>query len=193
MTRTVHVIVREDGPSWSAWSPQCPGLAISKPTRTGMLRSLPGTIAWYFEDDPLAHDDALDIRVHIERTVGGVVIRVAHDDHRAARQEVANRVIAALGNPDFAERLRAAPRNWADEVACICALPTDTRAWLASQLYDEGDGAVVAVPVSGTFLWARPFEGGHTGAPPDADDSARRMTFEEVTQTPDREQLLVCA
>jgi hypothetical protein len=197
MTRTVSVIVREDDPSWWAWSPQCPGLTAGHETEAELLQSLPGTIAWYFEDDHSDYD--FDIQIHVEREVGGVFIRVAHDEQYAARQEVADRIAAALANPVLAERLRGAPANWAGEVVFICALPTDTRAWLDHQT-EEGDGAVIVfVPLSGTTLWARAFGDQPAdvpvspGLPVNAGDPVRPATFGEVTRTPDRQRILVPA
>jgi hypothetical protein len=191
MTRTVSVIVREDDPGWWAWSPQCPGLTAGDETEVELLRSLPGTIAYYFEDDHV--DEEIDIRLHAEREVSGVFLRVARDEQQVARQEVADRVAAALADPDLAGLLRNAPPNWAGEVVYVCALPTDTRSWLDNQL-EAGDGAViVAVPLSDTALWVRAFGDQAATVPPDTGASATSATFREVTRAPDQERILVPA
>ncbi len=191
------MIVREDEPSWWAWSPQCPGLTAGEETEVELLRSLPGTIAWCFEDDHPGED--FDMRVHVEREVGGVFLRVARDEQHAARQEVADRIIVALADPDLAERLRAAPPNWAGEVVYICALPTDTRDWLDNQI-EEGDGTVnVVVPLSSNVLWVRAYGDQPASVPANAElptnmgDPMRQATFADVAQAPDQQRILVPA
>jgi hypothetical protein len=204
MTKIVSAVLREDEPSWWVSSPQCPGLIAGDETEAELLRSLPGTIAYYFEDD---HPDGdFDIQIHVEREVAGVIVRIARDDQQGARQQVADRIGAALANPRLAERLRAAPSNWDGEVIYICALPTDTRAWLDNQL-EEGDGAVnVVVPLSDTLLWVQTFGAQPTDLPAEPEHPAKTgspmrpaafgdvtATFADVTQAPDQQRILVSA
>jgi hypothetical protein len=151
------------------------------------------------EDHP---GEDFEIVVHAEREVGGVVIRVARDEQHAARQEVADRIAAALADPRLAERLRSAPQNWAGEVVYVCALPTDARAWLDRQI-EEGDGAVnVVVPISRTVLWIRAYGDQPTDLPANAGTGdpayppafgAVTGTFADATQAPDRQRILVPA
>jgi hypothetical protein len=197
MTKIISVVVREDEPSWWAWSPQCPGLTAGHETEAELLRSLPDTIAYYFEDDQ--PDGDFDIQVHVEREVGGVFIRVARDERYPARQEVADRIAAALADPVLAERLRKAPSDEFGEVTYVCALPTDTRAWLDNQLEERHGVVNVAVPLSGTTLWARAFGDqpadvpANPELPANAGDPVRSATFGEVTRTPDHQRILVPA
>jgi hypothetical protein len=116
------------------------------------------------------------------------------DEQQAAREQVAERIVAALDDPDLGARLRAAPSNMFGEVIYICALPTDTRAWLDNQV-EEVRGAVnVAVPLSAAVLWVRAFGGQPASLPPpDTGDPAHPATFADVTQTPDRQRILVPA
>jgi hypothetical protein len=191
MTKLVSVILREEAEGWWAHTPQIPDLVTGDDTEAELLASLPGTIAWCFEDDGI--DDDFDIQLHVEREVGGVFVRVARDEHQAARQEVADRITAALADPDLAERLRNAPRNRVGDVVYICVLPTDTHAWLDDQLEERRGAVNVVVPLSATVLWARAYRGQRAGIPPDAGHQAQPATFAEATHTPDRQRILVPA
>jgi hypothetical protein len=204
MTKLVSVIAREEQGVWGAWTPQFPGLVTGGDTEAKFLRSLPGTIAWCMDDDHPGED--FEIVVHAEREVSGVIIRVARDDQHAARQEVADRIAAALADPHLAERLRSAPPNWAGEVVYVCALPADTRAWLDRQI-EEGDGAVnVVVPLSPAVLWIRAFGDQPADVPAETKHLAKTSspirpeafrdltaTFADATQAPDQQRILVPA
>lgn len=191
MTKLISIIARVEKEGWWVWSPQCPGLVAGEATEAELLRSLPETIALYFEDDDI---DDFDIQVHVERDAGdGVFVRVARDGRQAARQEVADRIVAALADPDVAARLRKAPSDQFGEVVYVCGLPTDTRAWLENQL-DEKHGPVnVAIPVSGTTLWARAFGDEPVDADPDASDAMSAPTFGEAARASDQQRVLVLA
>lgn len=179
MTRAITVIVRRDGESWSAWSPQCPGLAVAEPTAAELRGALPEALAWYFYGD-----FDFEILVHLEQELRGVVVRIAQDDFLWERQLVAERLGAALGVEDQAEQLRAAPANSAGEVVYVCALPSDSISWLTAQTEEISDPVVVALPVAESMLWTLQLGGGRrTGAgtagagyPPDT-------TFGEIMTT----------
>ncbi|CUU54407.1 hypothetical protein Ga0074812_102417 [Parafrankia irregularis] len=155
MTRAITVIVRRDGESWSAWSPQCPGLAVAEPTAAELRAALPEAFTWYFDGDP-----DFEILVHLEQELRGVVVRIAQDAFGWERQLVAERLGAALGVQEQAERLRAAPPNSAGEVVYVCALPSDSISWLTAQLDDVADPVVVALPAEESTLWTLQFGGG---------------------------------
>jgi predicted RNase H-like HicB family nuclease len=204
MTKLVSVIAREEQGVWGALTPQFPDLSTGGDTEAELLRSLPGTIAWCMEDDYPGED--FEIVVHVEREVGGVFIRVARDEQHAARQKVADRIVAALADPDLAERLRQAPAGQFDEVIYICALPTDTRAWLDNQLEERRGAVNVVVPLSDTVLWVQTFGDQPAGIParpelPAKTGSPMRpatfgdvtATFADATQAPDQQRILVPA
>ncbi|MCK9896884.1 hypothetical protein [Frankia sp. AgB32] len=160
MTRAITVIVRRDGESWSAWSPQCPGLAVAEPTAAELRGALPEALTWYFDGD-----SDFEILVHLEQELRGVVVRIAQDAFGWERQLVAERLGAALGVEDQAERLRAAPPNSAGEIVYVCALPTDPISWLTTQVGDVADPVVVALPAAEAMLWTLQFgTGSRAGA-----------------------------
>jgi hypothetical protein len=206
MTRLVNVIAYEEQGNWGAWTPQIPDLTTGGDSEAKLLRSLPVTIAWCFEGDGI--DDDFKIVVHVEREVGGVFIRVARDEHHAARQKVADRIVAAISDPYLAERLRNAPAGQFDEVTFVCALPTDTRAWLDDQLEERRGAVNVVVPLSPAVLWIRAYGDQPTDRPsnPEAPANAgtsdpaisptfgsMTATFADATRAPDRQRILVPA
>jgi hypothetical protein len=192
MTRLVSVIAHGEKEGWGAHTPQIPDLVIAEATEAELLASLPGTIAWCFEGDRI--DDDFAIEIHVEREVArSVFVRVARDDKRAAREAVADRIVAALADPELGARLRAAPANMFGEVVYICALPTDTRPWLDNQVEEVRGSVNVVVPVSGTVLWVRAYGGQPAALPSEAGHQGLAATFAEATHTPDRQRILVPA
>ncbi|WP_462188797.1 hypothetical protein [Frankia sp. CcWB2] len=181
MGRPVSLIVRHDGPSWSAWSPQCPGLAMAQPSAAELRAALPDVLAWYFGEDT-----DTDAQIHVERRLcGGVVVRIAQDAQLWERQLVADRLGEALAAGDQAARLRAAPGNAAGEVIYVCALQSDRVSWLTGQLEDENDAVVAILPVAETMLWTMRFGAAHSGAGESVQPPAYRpeTTFSEVMRT----------
>ncbi|MCK9896889.1 hypothetical protein [Frankia sp. AgB32] len=157
MGRPVSVIVRQDGPSWSAWSPQCPGLAMVQPATAELRTVLPEVLTWYF-----GQDTEIDPQVHHERDLHGVVVRIAQDDHLYERELVAERLGEALEEAGQRRRLRTGPVGGGDEATLVCALQSDRVSWLAAQM--EHDDAVVALlPVAESMLWAVRFGAGRDG------------------------------
>ncbi|ETA02993.1 hypothetical protein CcI156_03220 [Frankia sp. CcI156] len=153
MSKVVSVLVRRDGPCWSAWSPQCPGLVAAETTAEEMRAALPDLIAWYFDGDP-----DVNLRIHLELEVRGVIVRIAQDADAWERQLVAERLGAALGMDSQAEQLRAVRANAAGEVVYVCALPSDQISWLTGQMDDEDDAVVVALPATESELWTLQFD-----------------------------------
>lgn len=179
MTRVVAVIVRRDGPSWSAWSPQCPGLAVAEPTASELRAALPDALAWYFDGDT-----DVEMQVHLEQELRGVVVRIAQDTHLWERQLVAERLGAALGAESQAEQLRAAAVNAADEVVYVCALPSDPLSWLTAQMDDAADAVVVTLPVAEAMLWTLQFGTvGRRGETPIGVSYRPDTTFGEIMTT----------
>ncbi|ONH59423.1 hypothetical protein CcI49_15655 [Frankia sp. CcI49] len=179
MTRAITVIVRRDGESWSAWSPHCPGLAVAEPTAAELRGALPEALTWYFDGD-----SDFEILVHLEQELRGVVVRIAQDAFVWERQLVAERLGAALGVQEQAERLRAAPSNSAGEVVYVCTLPSDSISWLTAQLDDVADPVVVALPAAESTLWTLQFGGGRRTGVGTADvDYSPDTTLGEVMTT----------
>ena len=73
MAEHVAVVVRVDGDSWAAWSPQCPGLSIVEPSAEALREAVPGAVRFYLQDPA----GEVDPKFHLERELHGVVIRVA--------------------------------------------------------------------------------------------------------------------
>ncbi|EIV94043.1 hypothetical protein [Frankia sp. QA3] len=179
MTRAVSVIVRRDGVSWSAWSPQCPGLAIAEPTATELRSAFPDALAWYFDGNR-----DLDMQIHLEQELRGVVIRIAQDTQVWERQLVAGRLGAALGVDSQAAELRSAALNAAGEIVYVCALPSDPVSWLTAQMDDETDAVVVTLPSAESMLWTLQF--GTVGSRGEKPSSLRyrpETTFGEIMPT----------
>lgn len=151
----VEVIVREDGGSWSAWSPQCPGLLVVQPSPEDLREALRPALQFYFADDQEA-TTALRYVVNLEQEINGVVVRVRQDEDAYQRQLLAQRVAAKLGGLDTAEDMRSSPVNPLGDVVFICALPSDTFGWISRQMEDE-DTINVVLPASEIFVWSVSF------------------------------------
>ncbi|CAO5251636.1 hypothetical protein [Frankia sp. AgKG'84/4] len=156
MGRPVSVIVRQDGPSWSAWSPQCPGLAMVQPAAAEPRTVLPEVLAWYFGEDT-----EIDPQVHHERDLQGVIVRIAQDDHLYERELVAQRLGEAIEEAGLRASLRGGPVS-GGQVTLVCALQSDRVSWLAAQM-ERDDAVVVLLPVAETMLWAVRFGAGREG------------------------------
>ncbi|MCM3922189.1 hypothetical protein ND748_11040 [Frankia sp. AiPs1] len=149
MGRPVTLIVRQDGFSWSAWSPQYPGLAMVQPAAADLRAVLPEVLAWYFGEDA-----AIEPQVHCERQLHGVIVRLAQDAQLYERERVAERLGAALGVASQRAQLRSGPVSGAGEVTFVCALQSDRISWLTAQMEDDNDAVVALLPVAETMLWA---------------------------------------
>ncbi|WP_163549454.1 hypothetical protein [Candidatus Frankia nodulisporulans] len=162
MGRPVSLIVRPDGPSWSAWSPQCPGLAMVQPAAAELRDVLPEVLSWYFGEDT-----EIEFQVHHERELHGVVLRVAQDGQLYDRERLAVQFTDALEESGQLARVRSEPVSGGGEVTLVCALQSDRVSWLAAQM-DDDDVLVALLPVAESILWAVPVGTG-TGA--DRDDA----------------------
>ncbi|WP_131765408.1 hypothetical protein [Candidatus Protofrankia californiensis] len=148
MARTIAVIVRCDGDSWAAWSPQCPGLAVIQPTAAELRNALPGALAGYFDGH-----EAFETEVHLENELRGVAVRVAQDQLRWERHLLAERIAAALGVEEQAQAMRSAPASSLGDIVYATVLPADTIGWLTHQMDVDGDAITVALPVADELIW----------------------------------------
>ncbi|SNQ50245.1 conserved hypothetical protein [Frankia canadensis] len=158
MGRPVSLIVRQDGPSWSAWSPQYPGLAMVQPATADLRAVLPEVLGWYFGEDA-----RIEPRVHCEREAHGVVVRIAQDEHVYERELVAERLGEALGSAGQRARLSSATLGGGGGVTLVCALQSDRVSWLAEQM-EEDDAVIALLPVAESMLWAVRFGVGDDAA-----------------------------
>lgn len=174
MARPVDVIVRPDDGTWAAWSPQCPGLAIVQPSSAELRDQLLGILWAYLGPGP-----DLDVRMHLEDEVRGVVVRVAQDHQRWERQLTADRIAAALGDPRQAREILAQAQNSFGEVVFVCATPGDTVDWIARQLDGDDDAVTVVAPTAGDHVWVRHFAGtrGRSDQPLSEPGSTRETTL----------------
>ncbi|MCM3882942.1 hypothetical protein [Frankia sp. R82] len=157
MGRSVSLIVRPDGASWSAWSPQCPGLAMVQPAGAELRDVLPEVLGWYF-----GQDTEIELQVHHERELHGVVLRIAQDAQLYERERLAGQLAEALGEAGQRARMRSEPVSAGGEVTLVGALQSDRISWLAAQM-DDNDVLVALLPVAESMLWAVRFGTG-TGA-----------------------------
>lgn len=151
----IEVMVREDGGSWAAWSPQCPGLMVVEPTPEELREALRPALRFYYSDDQEAAT-ASRYMVNLEQEINGVVVRVRQDEHAYERQLLAQRVAAQLGGTETAEDMRSSPANPLGDVVFVCALPSDTFGWIGRQMEDE-DTINVVLPASELFVWSMSF------------------------------------
>jgi predicted RNase H-like HicB family nuclease len=155
----IHLIVRDTGEGFYATSPQAPGLAYGRATVAELRADLSDVLGFHFN-----RPGPFRVLEHLERqdTVEGreLVTRVANDQYRDQRQEVAARLARALTVPAQARSLLEGPANRVGEVVYLCAVPSDTIGWLAGQLDPRGDAAVVAVAIAEPFVFAVPVASG---------------------------------
>lgn len=80
------------------------------------------------------------------------VIRIADDEHKPARAELAWRLEAVLETEQRHELLDAAT-NQMGEVTFVCAVASDGLGWIAEQVDDRGDVVQVALAVADQMVW----------------------------------------
>jgi len=164
MTEQIHMIMRLSGDgSVYATSPQVPGLVYGRPSLAEWRSDLDNVLSFYFE-----RPGPFDVIEHHERhyDVEGreLVTRLALDKHRDQRQDVYERIGQVLRVPGQAESLVSAVTNTVGEIVYVCAVPSDTLAWLAAQLDGPGDAIIAAVTIADQFLLTLPIaqeEGTH--------------------------------
>ncbi|MDT3438978.1 hypothetical protein [Pseudofrankia sp. BMG5.37] len=180
MAELVDLIVRRDEGTWAAWSPRCPGLAIVQLSQPDLVREARGAIREFLQ--PAAdlaatgerdRDLLVDLRVHVEGEIRGVVVRVCQDEHLWERQHVAERLSAALGDPAQATNLAARRTTALGDVVFVCAMPTDTLDWVFEQM-QPGDALSMVVSVADNMIWVSTFS--HDEFRPDRADGGLPVT-----------------
>lgn len=151
MTETIHLIVRVTDEGLYATSPQAPGLAYGCSTFTELRSEINDVLAFHFDRPGPFHVIEHHER-HYDIDERELVTRLAHDDHYAERQEVYERLGAALTVPEQAQALTQAPTNRVGEAVYVCAVSSDTIGWLAGQLDPRGEAVTVAVAVAEPFI-----------------------------------------
>lgn len=148
----INLIVRPTPDGVHARSPQCPGLVVSRATVTELKNDLDDILAFYFNRpgpfDLLAHEENA-------RDIDGaeVVLRCATDEHYRARTLIADQVIAALADSGQRPDLLSYPTDKVGELLFVSVMARDTLGWIASQLDDSGEPAVIAAPVGEGLIW----------------------------------------
>ncbi|WP_052710666.1 hypothetical protein [Pseudofrankia sp. DC12] len=178
MAELVDLIVRQDGDTWAAWSPRCPGLAIIQVTESDLVREARSAVREYLAD-PKA-----ELRLHVESEVRGVVFRVCQDEHQWARHHVVDRLAAVLGDSNQAADLAARDANALGDVVFVCAMPTDTLDWVERQM-EPGDALNMAISVADALIWVRTFRSGDFQADDDHDALPTTTTIAEVMRLED--------
>jgi hypothetical protein len=164
MSEQIHMIMRLSGDgSVYATSPQAPGLIYGRQSLQEWRSDLVDVLSFYFERpgpfDVLEHHER-----HYEVEGRELVTRLATDEHRDQRQAVYERIGQVLRVPGQAESLVSAVTNTVGETVYVCAVPSDTLAWLAAQLDGPGDAVIVALTIADQFLLTLPMakeEGTH--------------------------------
>ncbi len=156
MSEQIHMIMRLSGDgSVYATSPQAPGLIYGRQSLTEWRSGLEDTLSFYFE-----RPGPFEVIEHHERhyDIEGreLVTRVAMDENRHQRQAVYERIGQVLRVPDQAESLVSAVTNTVGETVYVCAVPSDTLAWLAAQLDGPGDAVIAALTIADQFLLTLP-------------------------------------
>ncbi len=148
----VEVVVRRDDESWTAWSPQCPGLMIIEPTSEDLQTTLKPALRFFFETTEGTAPRRL-IMASLEQKVNDIVIRVRHDDFVYERELLSQRLVAASTQETSEGRsIRSAPIGLLGEIVYICSLPADTLGMLIHQI-EEGDTVNIVLPATENFLW----------------------------------------
>jgi hypothetical protein len=177
--RDIDLILREEADTWGAWSPTVVGLYVTADSAHECTR-LAAKAADAELDEPVGL-----VRVHHERVVDGLVIRVA-----GQRPGFEARIAVAQRLEDLIHYDRAQIdddgliRNSAGEVVFVCALADDPVGWLAAQLDRRGDGLQVAVLLDHTgrpttsdvaFIWSAGVVAGQGSAGPTLEESGMSL------------------
>lgn len=149
---TIHLIVRPTDHGIFARSPQCPGLAFARDTIAEVKDDTQAVLSFYFgEPGPfvvLGHEEN-----SFDCSGEEVVVRCAADSDYRSRTQVARQILVALRDEAQRAELLAYPADRTGEHLFIAVVASDTLGWIAEQLDDSGDPAVIAVPATSQFLW----------------------------------------
>lgn len=149
---TIHLIVRRSDDGVSGRSPQCPGLSIGRATADELQGELDDILSFYFNGPgPFAVAGHNENAWDVDGTE--VVVRCAVDQHYRERTTVADRLLAALREPAQRGDLLSYPADRVGEHLFLAVVATDTMGWIASQLDDSGEPAVIAVAVGEGLIW----------------------------------------
>ena len=156
MSEQLHLFIRLSGDgSAYATSPQAPGLIYGRASLEELRSGLQDVLSFHF-----GHPGPFDVLEHHERHYDvadrELVTRLAMDEHRDQRQAVYERIGQVLNVPGQAESLVSAVTNKVGETVYVCAVPSDTLGWLASQLDGSGDELVAALTIADQFLLTLP-------------------------------------
>ena len=181
MTDLIHLFVREESDgSVYATSPQAPGLVYGEPDLKALRQGVQDVLAFHFDEPgPFKvvehHEYCYDVADH------ELVVRVAFDKHIADRQTVQERIRAAMSVPEQARDLADIPANKVGEVVYVCAVPSDTTAWLGDQLDPRSsDAFMVSASVSEVLLYAVLMAKGEEYAWGELIEAQQNMTVAEV-------------
>lgn len=152
MASRVHLVVVDEGDyGWSATSPQIPGFVYGRPTREEFQADLPGALAFAGASDAtlVIHD----VRRFAAPDGQEYLIRVAEDEHRGERTQVAWLLSAMLAKERHHDLLDA-PTTITGEVQFICVVESDRVSWLLEQLDQRRDAATIVAGHSSELIWA---------------------------------------
>ncbi len=149
---TIHMVVRPTGDGVYARSPQCPGLAFARDTVSEVQDATQGVLSFYFgEPGPfvvLGHEEnSFDLDGE------EVVVRCAAHRDYGTRTRVAKQILVALHDPTQRAELLTYPSDRTGERLFIAVVAADSLGWIAEQLDDNGDPAVIAAPATDQFIW----------------------------------------
>jgi hypothetical protein len=150
-SEVLHVIVRaEDDGTFFVRSPQVPGLAYGADSLEQLRAGLDDVLAFALDRPGPFHVTEHHER-HFETAGREVVVRLAADDKYEQRREAYARLARAVSMPEQIEALLDAPSDVVGEILYLCAVPSDTVDWIATQL-DPGGAATLAVAVADELL-----------------------------------------
>ncbi len=171
MAEIIEVMIRQDGASWGAWSPQCPGLAVVAPTPEALRVAVPEAVAFYYGGTEKGRAQLI---YNVEQELSGVIVRVRQDERVDQRRILAERLAVALVQSDQVQEFRAGTANRLGDVVYVCALPEDAVGWVKRQLEDQ-DALHVVLSVTDDFIWSTFF-----GSGPARSTDPRTFTLAEL-------------
>lgn len=154
----VHVMIRDEG-KLGVWitSPQLPGFSFFRATATEARAELAAALR-YAAPGVETGKVTLHYELRRERPSGEeYVLRVAEDERKPVRHELAQRIERFLSDPAGGDDLLASTGNPVGEVVFVCGTAEDSLSWVLSQLEDE-DAVIVTLPVTELGIWTMPFE-----------------------------------